>query len=142
MSYSWWHINNVIVIMMIMIILMMSFLTLDYNEDDWDDVKTLEAKLTRATLGTHLFPPPPLPSGQNHIASRYKRTIMMKITPHMRIWPRAEQSGDFHSGPMRKLLWGRLLLLPLRAHQTFSDCMYISSDINISIDGITLSKFL
>ena len=46
---------------------MMSFLTLDYNEDD---AKTLEAKLTRATLGTHPFPPPPLPSGQNHIASR------------------------------------------------------------------------
>ena len=53
-------------------------------------------------------------------------TMMKSLLPVGRL-------EDSHIGPMRTLLLGRHLLLPLHAHQTFSDCLIEMSLVTIII---------
>ena len=57
-------------------------------------------------------------------------TMMKSLLPVGRL-------EDSHIGPMRTLLLGRHLLLPLHAHQTFSDCL-----IKMSLVAIIIYLFI
>ena len=100
---------------------------------------TLVAESTPVILDTHPSPPPQVPDQRHqddHERARFINSKIMRKAMPMTMMKSLLPVGrleDSHIGPMRTLLLGRHLLLPLHAHQTFSDCLIKMSLVTIII---------